>query len=147
MKLFADDASLFSISRDPNTSANELNKDLQKISEWAYQWKMSFNPDPNNQAQEVVFSRKISKSSHPQISFSNMPVSCVYFQKHIGIYLDEELSFNYHIKEKICKAMQGVGVIRKLSKILPQNSLITIYKSFERSDLDYGNVFYDQPNN
>ena len=76
-----------------------------------------------------------------------MPVSCVYFQKHIGIYLDEELSFNYHIKEKICKAMQGVGVIRKLSKILPQNSLITIYKLFERSDLDYGNVFYDQPNN
>ena len=74
MKLFADDTSLFSIVHDPNTSANELNKDLQKISEWAYQWKMSFNPDQNKQAQEVIFSRKITKSSHPQISFNNMPV-------------------------------------------------------------------------
>ena len=43
--------------------------------------------------------------------------------------------------------MQGVGVIRKLSKILPQNSLITIYKSFVRPHLDYGDVLYDQPNN
>ena len=43
--------------------------------------------------------------------------------------------------------MQGVGIIRKLSKILPQNSLITIYKAFVRLHLDYGNVLYDQPNN
>ena len=53
----------------------------------------------------------------------------------------------YLIEEKIWKAMQGVGVIRKLSKILPQNSLITIYNAFVRSHLDYDNVLYDQPNN
>ena len=121
MQLFADDTSLFSIVYDPNTSANELNKDLQKISEWACQWEMSSNPDQNKQAQKVIFSRKITKSSLPQISFNNMPVFSVNFQKHLGIYLDEKLNFNYHIKEKICKAMQGVGVIRKLSKILPRN--------------------------
>ena len=43
--------------------------------------------------------------------------------------------------------MQGVGVIRKLSKIFPQNSLITIYNAFVRPHLDYDNVLYDQPNN
>ena len=36
VKLFADDTSLFSVVNDPNISANELNKDLQLISEWAY---------------------------------------------------------------------------------------------------------------
>ena len=74
VKLFADDTSLFSVVNDSNISANELNKDLQKISEWAYQWKMSFNPDLNKQAQEVVFSKKITKSSHPKILFNNTPV-------------------------------------------------------------------------
>ena len=49
VKLFADYTSLFPIVYDPNTSTNELNKDLQKISEWAYQRKMSFNPDQNKQ--------------------------------------------------------------------------------------------------
>ena len=43
--------------------------------------------------------------------------------------------------------MQRVGVIRTLSKINPQNSLIAIYNSFVRSHLDYGNVLYYQPNN
>ena len=76
-----------------------------------------------------------------------MPVFCINFQKHLGLHLDEKFNFNYHIKEKICKAVQGVGVIRKLSKILPQNSLITIYKSFVRMQLDYGDALYDQPNN
>ena len=33
VKLFADDTSLFSIVNDPNTFANELNKDLKLISE------------------------------------------------------------------------------------------------------------------
>ena len=32
-----------------------------KISNWAFQWKMIFNPDINKQAQEVTFSRKINK--------------------------------------------------------------------------------------
>ena len=44
-KLFADDTSLFSIVHDPNAIANDPNSDL-KINDWAYQWKMNFNPDP-----------------------------------------------------------------------------------------------------
>ena len=43
--------------------------------------------------------------------------------------------------------MQGVGVIRKLSKILPRHSLITIYKSLVKPHLDYGDVLYGQLNN
>ena len=39
-------------------SANELNHDLKLINDWAYQWKMSFNPDVNKQAVEVLFSQK-----------------------------------------------------------------------------------------
>ena len=49
-KLFADDTSLFSVTHDISTTANELNNDLKKISDWAFQWKMSFNLDPSKQA-------------------------------------------------------------------------------------------------
>ena len=73
---------------------------------------MSFNLDLNKQSQEVTFSRKMTKSSHPQISFNNVPVSRASFQKHLGIYLDEKLNFNYHIKEKMTKAMKGMVVIK-----------------------------------
>ena len=36
-KLFADDYSLFSVIHDIQTSANNLNKDLERISNWATQ--------------------------------------------------------------------------------------------------------------
>ena len=75
---------------------------------------MTFDPDLNKLAEEILFSRKTAKLSHPIIYFNNAPVSCVSFQKHLGVYLDEKLNFNYHIKEKSSKAMKGMGVIKKI---------------------------------
>ena len=63
------------------------------------------------------------------------------------MYLDGQLNFNTHIKEKIAKANKGIGIIRKWAHLLPRESLITIYKSFVRPHIDYGDIIYDQPNN
>ena len=49
---------------------------MKKISESAYEWKISCNPDLNKQAQEVIFSRKLNKSSDPKIFFNNALVFC-----------------------------------------------------------------------
>ena len=107
---------------------------------------MPFNSDLNKQAEEVIFSRKMTKSSHPQVFFNDIPVSRVSFQKHLGTYLDKKLNFNHGIKEKMTEAMKGIGVIKRLSKMLPRYSLLTICKSFVRPDFDYGDILYDQPN-
>ena len=63
-KLFADNTSLFSVIHNINSRASDLNSDLMKISNWVFQWKTRFNPDPNKQAQAVIFSRKINKIDH-----------------------------------------------------------------------------------
>ena len=57
--------SLFSVVHNRDSSAAEINNDLAKISHWAHQWKMSFNPDPKKQAVEVIFSRKVNKDFTP----------------------------------------------------------------------------------
>ena len=36
-------------------------------------------------------------------------------------------------------------MIKKLSNTLPRDALLTIYKSFVRPHLDYGDIIYDQP--
>ena len=108
---------------------------------------MSFNLDLSKQAQEVIFSKKMTKLSHPQISFNNVPVSHASFQKHLGIYIDEKLNFNHNIKEKMTKVMKGIGFIKRLSMTLPRHSLLTIYKSFVQPHLNYADILYDQPNN
>ena len=58
VKLFADDTSLFSVVHDITTSSCDLNYDLIRVREWAFQWKMRFNPELSKQAQEVIFTRK-----------------------------------------------------------------------------------------
>ena len=65
VKFFADDTMLYSVVKNPTITAVDLNHDLDIINQWAYQWKMKFNPDPTKQAKEVLFSckKKIPSSS------------------------------------------------------------------------------------
>ena len=104
---------------------------------------MSFNPDRNKQAQEVIFSRKLRKVFHPNLSFNDQPIERSVAHKHLGLTLDEKLSFTNCINDKINKTLKGVGLLRKLSTLLSRQS----YKSFIRPHLDYGDVIYDQPLN
>ena len=108
---------------------------------------MAFNPDLSKQAQEIVFSLKTDKISHPKLNFNNSHVVQSTCQKYLGMYLDEKLNFSHRIKEKIPKAYRSIGVIKNLQNNLPRQSLLTIYKSFIRPHLDYGDVVYDQPHN
>ena len=87
-KLFVDDISLFSVEHDINQSGINLNDDWEKISNWAFQWKMSFNPDTNKQVQEVIFSRNLRKTNHPSVTFSSTSVTQSEIQKHLGMFLD-----------------------------------------------------------
>ena len=144
-RLFADDVSLFSVVDNINLSATNLNSDLSKINAWANQWKMTFNPDPNKQAQEVIFSRKTKKISHPPLNFSNNSVQQVQFQKHLGVYLDGKLDFREHLQNMFKKINKTItSLLGKLQNNLPRAPLITIYKSFVRPHLDYGDILYDQ---
>ena len=47
--------SLLSKVNDIDTSNIHINNDLVKISRWAYQWKMSFNPDIKSKQQKYFF--------------------------------------------------------------------------------------------
>ena len=72
-KIFANDTSLFSKVYGIHKSASKLSDHLQKISYWAYQWKMQLNPDPSKHANEVIFSQKPGSNnfSYPPIKFNN----------------------------------------------------------------------------
>ena len=55
---------------------------------WAHQWKMQFNPDITKQAIEVIFSHKINKPVHPNLTFNGIPIARKDATKHIGLILD-----------------------------------------------------------
>ena len=135
-ELFSYCPSLFSTIQDVTTSAFSLAMILQ--------WKTSFNPDPSKQAQELLFSWKTSSNPYPSLNFNNNPIHQVQLQKHLGLFLDPKLSFDEHIQCILIKTRKIIGLIRKLQPIIPRAALLTIYKSFLRPHLDYGDVIHDR---
>ena len=145
IKFFADDTSLYSVVKNPEVSARELNHDLEIISNWAKQWKMSFNPDPTKPAEEILFSHKRQPKNHPPLYFNGVEVKRVNEHKHLGLTLDPKLNFAAHLKEKFAKAKKGIGLIKHLRSYLPTNTLAQIYKMHVRPHLDYCDFIYHIP--
>ena len=100
-KLFAYGSILFTVVKEPNTTASDLNHDLNLISQWVYAWRMSFNPVPQNQAVDLTFSRKKIEINHPMVLFSDVPVKKVSEHKHLGIILQSQLYFATYINSVI----------------------------------------------
>ena len=119
---------LCSTVKDPVTSANDLNHDLDMIYQWAHQRKIEFNPDPIKQATEVLFSCKKNSVSHPQLYFNGSAVVKVNDQKHLGLTLEPGLSFEKHLSEKIIKAKKNIGILKHLSKFSLRGHLIKCIK-------------------
>ena len=110
VKLFADNTSLFSVTHDVNLPAKKLNDDLRQISNLAFQWKMSFNPDLNKQTQEVTFIRKIKVNIHPLLVFNNNVVSQVNSHKHLGIIIDFKLTFEEYLLRVFKKVNETISL-------------------------------------
>ena len=61
--------------------------------------------------------------------------------------LDTKLDFQEHLKCILNKVNKKIGLLRKLHHILSRSPLLTIYKSFIRPHLHYGDIIYDQAYN
>ena len=108
---------------------------------------MIFNPDPSKQAQEVIISRKTKNEYYPPPAFNNNNISEANSQKHLGVVIDNHLSFEDHLKMILNKGNKTIGLLPKLQNILPRSALLTLYKSVIRPHLDYGDIIYDQAYN
>ena len=117
---------LFSIVNDPMLSASELNHDLNVINQWAHQWKMEFNPDPNKQATKLLFSCKRNSPTHPSLFFNGTVVPKVTEQKHLGLVLDSKLSVERHLNEKIIKAKKVLESSNIFRNSYPLGHLIIV---------------------
>ena len=111
--MFADDTSLFSKTENKDLSTVKMNKNLKVISNWAYQWKILFNPDLNKQAIEVCFSKK-----HKNVNSSSLFLMMTKFNqsqvKNLGLVLDSKLDFNENINNKIIKCNKIISAMKKL---------------------------------
>ena len=87
--LFADDTALLKVVDNPISSAELLNNDLNKISEWSDRWLVAMNPSKTT---SMTFSNKKEKESHPVLSMKNCLIDEVVLHIHLGLTFQTNLS-------------------------------------------------------
>ena len=61
--------------------------------------------------------------------------------------LDKKLNFDEHLSKVESKVNKTIGIIRKLQNVLPRPAFLTIFRSFIRPHLDYGDIICDKAYN
>ena len=132
--LFADDSSLIVSGDSPSDMAEVLNRDLTKISNWASNWKITFNP---KKTKTMFFIQPQSKRVNSvNIYHNDVPVKEVFEHKHLGVILTPTLDWSRHIHEICTKAYWKLSVLRRISQ-LKRKTLNLMYKLTVRSVIEY----------
>ena len=77
------------------------------------------------------------------VKINNNNITRCSHQKHLGVTFESNFNFNTPIDLQIKKCKKMIGLIRQISVNLPDNALLSIYKSFTRPHLDYGYILYN----
>ena len=135
--IFADDCSLLASGSDPAETADQLNRDLNRISNWAHTWKVTFNA---GKSKDIIFSNKTLNNSPPLI-FNETYVDRINTHRHLGVYLTSNLDWSYQINDVCLKANRKLSILRNV-KFLKRKTLDLLYKITVRSVVDYALPLY-----
>jgi hypothetical protein len=138
--LSADDTSLMEIIDNHIDSYARLNRDLQRLSDWADKWLVTFNAQKNVYLQ---VSRKVNTAPKPNLLLKGIPVNEVKTHKHLGLTFNDTLSWSDHIGNLTVKAAKCVGLLRRICREVPRQCLEVLYKAMIRPILEYGDIVFD----
>ena len=135
--IFADDTTLLASGSDPAETSAQLNRDLNRISSWADNWKVTFNA---TKSKDIIFAKQYLNNS-PPLQFNGVFIDRVNTHKHLGVYLQSNLQWSKQIYESCLTANRKLSVLRNV-KMLKRKTLDLLYKVTVRSVIDYALPIY-----
>ena len=126
---YADDTSLYAEIKSPAervSVADSLNRDLRKIQSWCVTWGMKLNPSKTH---SIIVSRsKTPLPPHPRLSLCGTLLEVSSSLKLLGVFLDDKLSFEKHLRSVASSVAQKTGLIRKCFRTLGND--VAVRRSF-----------------
>jgi hypothetical protein len=137
--LYADDMKIFRLIKS-SSDCLLLQNDLNNLCTYCSNNFIDLNIKKCN---VISFTRKTKLILH-EYNLNNTTLSRVTEVRDLGIYIDNKLSFNYHINSMTAKAYKMLGFILRTAKEFKHHStLILLYFAFVRSILEYGSVIWN----
>ena len=135
--LFADDTSIFFSNSNPNYLENVLNNELLNIDIWLKCNKLSINVQKTSY---VIFRPSQRKVNHNfSLSFGGQPLTRSNVTKFLEMYLDEHLTWKYHINF-VCKQIaKSVGILSRTGFYLSCKTKLMLYYTLIYPYISYCN--------
>ena len=137
--LYADDTTLCYKNNSLMSAIDQCNSELLKFSLWCQANKLTINLDKT--CYMIVSNRKIP-DLNVSLKMNNIPINLTHSHKFLGVTFDDQLKFNLHIADISTKISKSVGIIYKLSNVLPNSTLLNIYHALVNLHIMYCNVIW-----
>ena len=149
--LFADDTNLLYSNKDLKDLEKVVNDELAKVGDWLDANKLSLNTSKSNFVIFHPYQRKLDYIVHLKIYNNDLKKSVSLeqktFVKYLGILIDNNLSWKYHIDYISSKVSKGIGIIARLRHLVPFATLLNIYRSLIEPYISYGLIAWGQAAN
>ena len=134
---FADDTCISYSSSKLKTIETIMNSELKRASEWLVSNRLSLNV---KKSKLLIFHSKQSKidSNMISIKLDRSKLDPEPNVKYLGVYIDENICWDYHIHKLSKDLGRSNGIISKLRHFVPKKSLLSVYYSIVYSKLLYG---------
>lgn len=134
--MFADDTNLFLSHKNINTLFANMNTELQKIATWFKANKLSLNVDTFHPSSK----KRFLPPNLPHLYIDNITIKRETVTKFLGVHIDENITWKYHIDTICTKISKSIGILYKARGILQKHSLKQLYFSFIHSYINYANI-------
>ena len=133
---FADDTCISYSAKKIKTLETILNYDLKTVTDWLQANRLSLNVD---KSKLIIFKSKQKRLSNTfSIKLNGSKLEPTDNVKYLGLYIDQNLSFDFHINQLSKKLSRSNGILAKLRHFAPIETLIAVYYSTFYSYLLYG---------
>ena len=112
-----------------------LNMELRKLSTWLLANKLCINVLKSNYM--IFCANQFKYTQSVPLILNNENLSQVKITKFLGVTIDENLTWKYHIDELATKISKNIGIINRLKYYLPSRILLTLYNSLVLPYLNY----------
>jgi hypothetical protein len=139
--LFADDSNAFLSHASYDHLIALANDELTLANDWFKANKLSLNLSKTNY---IIFrsNQKTIPSSSTTLKIDNVDIPQVSSSKFLGVYIDQHLKWTTHINEVAKKISKNIGIIRRISYLLPLNVLKNLYFTLIYPYINYCNLIW-----
>jgi len=138
--LFADDTNIFFAHHSWETLQQIVNNELILVNKWFLANRLTLNIDKTN----IILFRSHRKPSPREfaLEMAGTPLLRVESARFLGVTVDSHLSWREHINFIAKKLAKNIGILYRVSHLLPEAARLNLYNSLILPYLTYCNMIW-----